>query len=115
MKRNEIERSVSIPLGIRLSRAITVAPCMVKIQPFGGQTVVISPGRRPWRCYMLGRALPRLYGSLSAVPTRFKNTVYYIWVRFDCGNCAQFSVLTLKQVGAPAFLTAFNYIVFSVI
>lgn len=91
MKRNEIERTVSIPLGIRLSRAITVAPCMVKIYPFGGPTGVIFPGRRPWRCYMLGRALARLYGSPQVIT---------FGSGFTAGITAKFSVLAQAPCGS---------------
>lgn len=85
MKRNEIERTVSIPLSIRLSRAITVPPCMVKIHSFGGPTGVISPGRRPWQCYMLSRALARLYGSPQVIT---------FGSGFTAGIAEKFSVLT---------------------
>lgn len=75
---------------ICLSREIKGAPCLIKIQFFGGENGVTFPARRLGRWYMKDVRSPdymppsRFLGRADKIQS---NTRYYIWGRLNCRSC----------------------------
>lgn len=60
-------------VGVRLSREIKLAPCLVKMLSFGGETDVTSLGRWPVQFYTKAvHYLGYIPHTLSDAPTKFK-------------------------------------------